>query len=148
MARATKRSAGVVVVHQSAALDRFLLLRSYNYWDFPKGEVEAGEAPLAAAIRETREETALEDLEFAWGETFIETEPYSSPLKIARFYLARTTSAHVRLPVSPELGRPEHGEFRWLAYAAAHTLLVPRMRRVLDWAQGVMAGAGRASAGG
>jgi len=30
---------------------RFLLLRAFNHWDFPKGMVETGEEPLAAAIR-------------------------------------------------------------------------------------------------
>jgi bis(5'-nucleosidyl)-tetraphosphatase len=41
---------------------RFLLLRAFNHWDFPKGMVEAGEEPLAAAIREVREETLIADL--------------------------------------------------------------------------------------
>ena len=36
---------------------RVLLLRVYNYWDCPKGVVEPGEDPLAAARREVREET-------------------------------------------------------------------------------------------
>jgi hypothetical protein len=40
----------------------------------------------------------------------------------------------VRLPVSPELGRPEHDEFRWVGAAEAHALLNPRLRRVLAWA--------------
>ena len=75
---ATERilSAGVVVVRKTAEGWRVLLLRVYNYWDCPKGLVEPGEDPLAAARREVREETTLDDLEFHWGEDFIETEPY------------------------------------------------------------------------
>jgi len=41
-------SSGVVVV---SVLDRklkFLLLRAYRNWDFPKGLVEAGESPIDA----------------------------------------------------------------------------------------------------
>jgi bis(5'-nucleosidyl)-tetraphosphatase len=52
----------------------------------------------------------------------------------ARYYVAESPAGDVRLPVSPELGRPEHHEFRWLGYAAARAQLVPRLQRVLDWA--------------
>lgn len=126
-------SAGVVVVRRFDEDWRYLLLRSFQYWDFPKGGVEPGEAPLAAAVRETREEAGLSDLAFRWGETYIETEPYSRG-KIARYYLAESPVGEVILHPSALLGRPEHEEFRWLSDRAARKLLVPRVRRVLDWA--------------
>lgn len=126
-------SAGAVVIRDSDAGTRFLLLRAYDHWDFPKGLVEAGEAPLAAAIREVREETTLEDLEFAWGEMFTETGPYSRG-KIARYYLARTRTADVSLPVNPEIGTPEHHEFRWVDHPTALRLVSPRVRPVVSWA--------------
>ena len=66
--RSPRLSAGVVVVRPADEGWRFLLLRAFNHWDFPKGMVEAGEEPLAAAIREVREESTIDDLEFAWGE--------------------------------------------------------------------------------
>ena len=47
-------SAGVVVVRRADEGWRVLLLRVYNYWDFPKGLVEPGEDPLTTARRETR----------------------------------------------------------------------------------------------
>src|SRR6185503_13948937 len=102
-------SAGVVVVRRVDDDWRVLLLRVYNYWDCPKGEIAAGEDPLAAATREGREETTLDDLEFRWGAEFIETPPYSKN-KVARYYLADTRTAAVKLPVNPELGEPEHHE--------------------------------------
>jgi bis(5'-nucleosidyl)-tetraphosphatase len=126
-------SAGVVVVRFRHETPQFLLLRAYRYWDFPKGRVEPGEQPLDAAIREVEEETALTRLEFRWGEVFIETEPYGNH-KIARYYLAEAAQGKVQLPVNPELGHPEHDEFRWLPYKAARALLVPRVAAVLDWA--------------
>ncbi|MBI3571829.1 MAG: hypothetical protein HY082_12150 [Gammaproteobacteria bacterium] len=42
------------------------------------------------------------------------------------------------LPVSAELGHPEHDEYRWLDDDSARLLLVPRVLVVLDWANGVL----------
>ena len=43
--RSTRLSAGVVVVRATEPGWRFLLLRAFNHWDFPKGMVENGEEP-------------------------------------------------------------------------------------------------------
>jgi 8-oxo-dGTP pyrophosphatase MutT (NUDIX family) len=129
----TLLSAGVVVVRHTDTW-RVLLLRAYNYWDCPKGLVEPGEDPLSTARREVREETGVDDLEFRWGEDFIETPPYSKN-KVARYYLAATRTGDIKLPLSEELGRPEHHEYRWLELDTARPLLVPRVAAVLDWAR-------------
>lgn len=129
-----KRAAGVVVLRRDPAGWRVLLLRAYRNWDFPKGLIEPGEQPLDAARREAREETGLVDLAFRWGEAFRETEPYAGG-KVARFYLAETRAEAVELPVSPELGRPEHHEWRWASFDEARALLAPRLRLILDWAE-------------
>ena len=130
-------SAGVVVVRRfssdTSADWRFLMLRAYRNWDFPKGLVESGEDPFHAARREVTEETLLSDLSFDWGEVYFETAPYSRN-KVARYYLGQTTSIEVTLPVRPELGRPEHHECRWLDYEEALELASPRVEPVLKWA--------------
>jgi 8-oxo-dGTP pyrophosphatase MutT (NUDIX family) len=126
-------SAGVVVVSRVDDVWRVLLLRVYNYWDCPKGVVEPGEDPLIAARREVREETTIDSLDFHWGEDYIETAPYSRN-KIARYYLAGTEQTDVQLPMNPELGRAEHHEFRWLKFADAEAIVVPRLQDVLRWA--------------
>jgi len=126
-------SAGVVVLRRADDGWRVLMLRAYSYWDCPKGLVETGEDPLATAKREVREETGIIDLDFRWGEEFVETAPYSKN-KVARYYLAATGTADVKLPVNPELGVPEHHESRWLTFEQAAALAVPRVAGVLDWA--------------
>ena len=61
-------SAGGVVVRMAPAdggyaRPLFLIIRdSYDNWGFPKGHVEDGERPEAAALREVIEETGIESL--------------------------------------------------------------------------------------
>lgn len=136
-------SAGVVVIRGKSAQRRYLLLRAYRNWDFPKGVVEAGEDPLDAAIREVEEETTISDLAFHWGYEYCETPPYGRG-KIARYYMAETAQNKMHLPVSPELGRPEHDEYLWVEYATALKMLPSRLKPVLEWAAGRSAAAGDA----
>lgn len=124
-------SAGVVVVRATGGEWRFLLLRAYRYWDFPKGEVGEGEEPREAALREVREETGLTDLLLRWGDDYVETPPYGRG-KVARYYLGESPRGEVTLGVSPELGRPEHHEHRWCGAQEARDLLNERLRAVLD----------------
>jgi 8-oxo-dGTP pyrophosphatase MutT (NUDIX family) len=131
--RPTRLSAGVVLIRESHEGWRYLLLRAYNHWDFPKGMVEPGEEPLAAAIREVAEETLITELEFAWGETYIETNPYSRG-KVARYYIAKTPTIEVTLPVIEALGRAEHNEFRWVDHDTALKLVSPRVAPIIAWA--------------
>ena len=128
------RAAGAVVFRRSDRGIRILLLRAYKNWDFPKGLVEPGENEISAAKREVEEETGLADLDYPFGEEFKETVPYAGN-KVARYYLAETGAEKIELPVSPELGRPEHHEYRWVSFDEAEDLLPPRLSIVLEWAK-------------
>jgi 8-oxo-dGTP pyrophosphatase MutT (NUDIX family) len=131
---APNRAAGAVIFRRSEHGIRLLVLRAYKNWDFPKGLIEPGEDALAAARREVLEETGLADLAYPFGEEFKETLPYSGN-KVARYYLAETDLEKIELPVSPELGRPEHHEYRWISFDEAEDLLPPRLAVVLEWAK-------------
>lgn len=130
-------SAGVVVTQGKGDKRVYLILRAYQNWDFPKGLVEPGEDPLQAAIREVEEETSLTDLQFEWGYDYRETEPYGRD-KVARYYLAETHALTIELPVSPELGKPEHDEYRWVDYKTARNMLPARLQPVLAWAEKIL----------
>lgn len=125
------KSSGAVVFFVEGNKVLYLLLRAYRNWDFPKGKTEGSESPLEAARREVAEETGLTSLRFY--DDFTETPPYGRG-KVARFYIAESKTKEVTLPVSPELGRPEHHEYRWLPYEEARALLNDRLKAVLDWA--------------
>lgn len=59
-------SAGGIVYRQTPEGFLFLLIKDcYRNWGFPKGHLEDGETPAQAALRETREETGLEQVEVA-----------------------------------------------------------------------------------
>jgi 8-oxo-dGTP pyrophosphatase MutT (NUDIX family) len=137
--KAPARAAGVVVFRRTGAGLYFLVLRAYNNWDFAKGLVEAGEDQLRAAKRELKEETGLSGVDFPFGEEFKETLPYSGN-KVARYYLGETEEVEIELPVSKELGRPEHHEYRWVTYDEAEELLPPRLAVVLEWARRTISG--------
>ena len=131
------RAAGAVVFRRTEGGTRLLVLRAYGNWDFPKGLVEEGEDPLACARREVGEETGLGEVDFPFGDEFKETLPYANR-KIARYYLAETEDDRIKLPVSPELGRPEHHEYRWVSFDEAEELLPPRLGVVLEWARSTL----------
>ena len=118
---------------------RLLVLRAYKNWDFPKGSVDPGEDQIDAAKREIAEETGLTGLEFPFGDEHKETLPYSGN-KVARYYLAETAEHEIELPVSPELGRPEHHEYRWVSLDQAEELLPQRLAIVLEWAKKTLTG--------
>ena len=130
-------SSGVVVVSLTQRKLKFLLLRAYRNWDFPKGLVEAGEEPIDAALREVREETTLDDLSFDWGLAFMETGPYNKG-KISRYYIARSKEQMITLPVNPELGVPEHQEARWVSVHTALEMVTARLQPVVRWAYGII----------
>ena len=131
-------AAGVIVVRYFDAEPRYLCLRVYGYWDFPKGVVENDEDPLATAVREVEEETGVADLVFRWGHDYRETPVYRGG-KVARYYVAESPHAEISLPVSAELGRPEHHEYRWLDHPAARQRVAQRVKPILDWAHALVA---------
>ena len=134
---AEKLSCGAVVVRSTGPGWSTLMLRAYSNWDFPKGLREEGESPHEAAIREVAEETGISSLTFDWGDRHIDTGPYNQG-KIARYYLARTAEEDVVMGIVPELGRPEHHEYRWVDFDEAYDLAAPRVRLVVQWARQVI----------
>jgi 8-oxo-dGTP pyrophosphatase MutT (NUDIX family) len=104
-----------------------------EFWDFPKGRLEAGETGLTAALREAREEAGIEASRVIEG--FKETIRYftrrdGKPApKFVALFLAEAASDDVTLSW-------EHDQFAWLPYedALARLTLKP-MREALRKAE-------------
>ncbi|MBL8198570.1 MAG: NUDIX domain-containing protein [Chromatiales bacterium] len=139
--RAGPVSCGAIVLRETPDGLRVLMLRVFRHWDFPKGLMEAGEVHLQTARREVCEESSISQLDFPWGEVYVDTGPYNRG-KIARYYLALTRQSTVELLPSPDTGRPEHSEYRWVSLGEAHRLGSPRVRLALSWAESVLSRAG------
>jgi len=132
-------SAGIVLVRKEDHEWKYLFLRAFRNWDFPKGIVEESENALDTAIREVREETGIEDLKFHWGDGFKETGPYNRGAKIARYYIAATSQSKVNFSINPSIGKPEHHEYRWLAHEELRALAPARLQPIIGWAHRLIA---------
>ena len=109
-----QKSAGIVLFSNTSNKNEFLLLNyPQGHWDFVKGKVEEGETPHETALRETKEETGISDIEFIDG--FEESVEYDFRFKSEDihkkviFFLAKTDTKTIRLS-------NEHFDYIWLGY--------------------------------
>ena len=109
-----QKSTGIVLFRNDSGKNEFLLLNyPQGHWDFIKGKVEEGETPHETALRETKEETGISDIEFIDG--FEESVEYDFRFKNEDihkkviFFLAKTNEKKISLS-------HEHNDFVWLEY--------------------------------
>lgn len=118
-----EKSAGTVIFRKENSTIKYLLLfKKYKtaYYDLPKGNIEKGESPKQAALREAKEETGLTDLKFIPGfeekiEWWYRFEGRLTK-KTVTYYLAETKTEKVK--ISFEHLRPE-----WITLEKAEKLL-------------------------
>lgn len=128
-------SCGVVILNR----DREVLLchvTGQNHWDLPKGGIDAGETPVEAALRETREESglrlqadALRDLgRFAYTN---KKNLHLFACLMPRFDLKelRCESRYVDRYSGRQL--PEMDGFGWFSFDRVASLCTPKMAQVL-----------------
>ena len=133
-------SAGGVVFRVSAGQPVFLLIRdSYQNWGFPKGHLEAGEAPEAAAIREVIEETGVAGVSIRGSiDTIDWFFRFRGQLihKVCHFFLMETADS----TTSPQRAEGITA-CRWTPYDEAESLIsYANAREVLRRAQEMVVG--------
>ena len=116
-ARTVKAAGGLVCRPGPAGLTEIAVVHraAYDDWSFPKGKLERGETPEAAALREVTEETGLEcNL----------LEPFGCTRYVDRRGAAKTVCYWIMEPTGGRF-RPglEVDELRWLTASEALDLL-------------------------
>ena len=119
---AQEKSCGAVVFkRQKDGTSKYLVLHYIaGHWDFPKGKQEKNEKEEQTAVREIKEETGLEDVDFIDG--FKESVKYffkkgeETIFKEVIFFLAETHSDEIVIS-------SEHIGYAWLNHEHAHKKL-------------------------
>lgn len=120
-------AAGVVVVRLERGVPLFLLLeRKGTKWDLCQGELENGESETAAALRECREETGLDDLkidpEFRHSIMYLIETKTNPQRKRVVFFLGMTRTSEIRISV-------EHTAYKWAHLSEALPLIHADLKR-------------------
>ena len=106
-------SAGIILFNEMDKRKFLLLNYPSKHWDFVKGKMEKGETPHETAIRETKEETGISEVEFIDGfEEEIEYYFYADNQEIHKkviFFLGKTETTEITLS-------HEHLDFIWLEF--------------------------------
>ena len=106
-------SAGIILFNEMEKRKFLLLNYPSKHWDFVKGKMEKGETPHETAVRETKEETGISDVEFIDGfEEEIEYYFYAENQEIHKkviFFLGKTNTIKITLSY-------EHLDFIWLEF--------------------------------
>ncbi len=115
MKKKYNRAAGILLLKPDAQKILILLKRKYRHWEYPKGKIEAGETPIAAAKRELYEEVNVRHLKIdkkfkAVIKYKFRAEGYMIYRSVI-FFLAYS-SDRVKLSA-------EHSAYRWCTFAAA-----------------------------
>ena len=110
-------SAGIVLFRRENDKILFLLLHyPSGHWDFVKGKMEKGETYHETAIRETKEETGITDIDFLdnfeeWIQYNFQYEGELVNKKVV-FFLAETKTKEIEIS-------HEHLDFTWMDYVTA-----------------------------
>ena len=109
-----QKSAGIVLFRNDSDKNEFLLLNyPQGHWDFVKGKIEQNETSHETALRETKEETGITNIEFVDGvEESVEYDFRFKKEDIHKkviFFLAKTNEKNIKLS-------HEHNDYLWLEY--------------------------------
>ena len=131
----TVRAAGAVLWRPAADGREICVVHRprYDDWSLPKGKLEAGEHPLAAAVREVAEETGVRGLPEMRLPEMAYTMPSGVP-KTVDFWLMRAADG----PAGPIADPTEVDAVAWLSPGAAgQRLSYPQDRELVAHAAGL-----------
>ena len=108
-----ERSAGAVIFLKTTELKFLILNYPSGHWDFVKGNIEKGETHENTIIRETKEETGIQDLKIINGfNKEVQYSYFRKQKKINKkvfYYLAETNTKKIKISF-------EHIGYKWLTF--------------------------------
>jgi len=121
-------SCGIIPVRMLNNEPEYLLLQDSGpgNWGFPKGQIDDGESHLEAALRETKEESGLSDLELVKDFEVAVTYDSKGDSKIAFYFLGLLKDPSVEPILSWE-----HSAYEWMGYTKAIKTLREHTKDVL-----------------
>jgi len=129
-----KQSAGYVIIDNDTKC--VLCVRAYANWGFPKGRLEDGETHQSAAIRETQEEVmlahAIDFVDIGLSSVAVTYGKGKGQKTATYFFADRVGKVTPHLPVNPEIGKPEHDEYRWVKFDDLEDLMPSRLAPVVE----------------
>ena len=124
-----EESAGLIVFRKSRGELAYLLLKDgLGYWGFPKGHLQSKETLTKAALRETKEESGIEEIELQpgfqrWTHYFFQKNGEKISKRVC-FFLGKAKNQKVILS-------SEHQDYQWLSYPQARERLGFKNARLL-----------------
>ena len=101
-------------------------------YDLPKGKLDQDESTIEAAIRETREESNITQLDFKWGTGTL-------VLDCLTIYVA-ATNQECQIQKNPITGSWEHHGYKWMAWEEIEQKLYDYLKPAIPWAKGIVEG--------
>jgi 8-oxo-dGTP pyrophosphatase MutT (NUDIX family) len=124
-----ERSAGAILFTENDGKLEYLLLHYHaGHWDFPKGNIEAGEDDLDTVRREVKEETSIGNIQFVDGFKKVVEYNYKRGGRLVHkqviFYLAKTNVKNVKISF-------EHKGYGWMTYEDAMRHLTYKNSKII-----------------
>ena len=123
-------SAGIILIRDFPDGRKILGLEICGEYDMPKGNIEPGESTFDAALRETKEESGITQIQFPYG-------PVTVQANHVTLYIGTTCQDPVILP-NPETGRYEHSGSSWLEWDQLRQKIKPYMSQAIAEAKKIV----------
>jgi bis(5'-nucleosidyl)-tetraphosphatase len=126
-----KSGSGIIVVKLFSSGWKVLALEALDsVLDIPKGAIDPGETPLEAALRETREESGITNLDFTWGMKSIVNGDITC-------YIAQTQQEPV-IAKNPHTHIVEHTRATWVDWFFLEANTYDFLKPCVRWAQEIV----------
>ncbi len=130
------RGVGAIVyrIGHDQQIEILLIRKRKGFWSLPKGKLKAAESPLAAIVREVREETHVtaEVVDIIGSIDYVINGPRGEQRKIVDYYLLHARKGRVK----PTGGKEQIVEAGWFTLdEALERIQRPRLRAIVRAAQ-------------